>query len=125
MFAKTVDHVEIFVRDLDAAVAWYCRALAMREVGRWDPHPVMIGADGKNGTKIALFRTDAEKPAFKEKPPGWRLVAFQATEEEMPAVCKHLESLGIAYEGPVDRETNVSIYFEDPEGNELEITFNR
>lgn len=48
-----IDHVEVFVRDLDAAARWYEQVLGLKEMARWDPEPVMIGA---GGNKLALFQ---------------------------------------------------------------------
>ena len=43
---ESIDHVEVFVRDREAAVAWYADVLGLKEVARWDPEPIMIGAGG-------------------------------------------------------------------------------
>ena len=50
---EQLDHVEVFVRDISAAVAWYDRVLGLKVVRRWDPEPVMIGA---GGSMLALFK---------------------------------------------------------------------
>ncbi len=51
--AHRIDHVEVFVRDLEAAVAWYAQVLGLEEIMRFDPHPIMIGV---RGTMLALFQ---------------------------------------------------------------------
>lgn len=110
-----IDHVEVFVRDLDTAARWYEQALGLKEIVRWDPEPVMIGA---GGNKLALFR--GGRPS---SPGGWRRVAWRTGRAGFEAAQQHLRSLGIAFQGPVDHQTAWSIYFRDPDGNPLEITY--
>jgi catechol 2,3-dioxygenase-like lactoylglutathione lyase family enzyme len=43
---KAIDHVEVFVGDIAAAAKWYEDVLGLRELARWDPEPVMMGAGG-------------------------------------------------------------------------------
>lgn len=125
---EQLDHVEMLVDDLEAAVDWYRRVLGLREVGRFDPHPVMIGA---GGTLLALFSrllTDgAEKgraqPPIPQPAPGYfRRVAFRTDADGFEAAQRHLVSQGIAFQGPVDHQVSWSIYFYDADGHPLEIT---
>jgi catechol 2,3-dioxygenase len=118
-----IDHVEVYVRDIEAAVRWYERALGLRVVHRYDPQPVMIGA---GGTSLALFRAaragpdssdDDRQPAIR-----WRRVAWKTTPQGLAAAQEHLATCGIAFEGPVDHGVSKSLYFADPDGNPLEIT---
>ncbi len=113
-----IDHVEVFVRDLDAAARWYAEVLGLKEMSGWEPEPVMIGA---GGTKLALFRAD---PGAKAASPGlnWHRVAWRTTRVGFEAAQKHLSSLGIQFRGPIDHQRAWSIYFEDPDGHPLEIT---
>ena len=34
---EQLDHVEVFVRDIDAAASWYDRVFGLKVVRRWDP----------------------------------------------------------------------------------------
>jgi catechol-2,3-dioxygenase len=116
--ALHIDHVEVFVRDLDAAVEWYGRVLGLQEVGRWNPEPIMIGV---GGTKVALFRGDGA--AARGASNGWHRVAWLTDEAGFRAAQAHLTSHGVAFRGPIDHQTSNSIYFADPDGNLLEITY--
>ena len=118
-----IDHVEVFVRDLEASAAWYAEVLGLREVGRWDPHPVMIGA---GGTKLALFRADAGAAAPLPSSPGsslrWRRVAWLTSREGLESAQAHLTRCGVKFDGPIDHGSALSIYFCDLDGHALEIT---
>lgn len=116
---ERIDHVEVFVRDLARAAAWYGEVLGLREVMRWDPEPVML--DG-GGTKLALFRATLDRQPLPEQSPHWHRVAWRTDESGFAAAQQHLKSKGIAFRGPVDHGRSRSIYFLDPDGNPLEIT---
>ena len=120
-----IDHVEVFVRDLDKAAKWYQEVLGLREIHRWQPEPIMIGA---GSTKLALFqaRGDVPKtPGVRQVPPAlrWHRVAWQTDKEGFQEAQAHLTEHGIKYRGPIDHQIARSIYFDDPDGNPLEITY--
>ena len=121
---ECIDHVEVFVRDLDAAARWYTEVLGLEEVCRWDPEPIMIGA---GGNKLALFQTARDAaPASSEQSssrPRWHRVAWRTDKEGFARAQQHLSQLGIELRGPIDHDIAWSIYFQDPDGNPLEITY--
>ena len=121
---QRIDHVEVFVRDLEQAAKWYADALGLREVRRWDPHPIMIGADD---TKLALFQAKPEaQPLTREQTHGtlcWYRVAFKTDRAGFENAKKHLAEQGIEFSGPIDHVGAQSIYFEDLDGHPLEITY--
>ena len=116
---QRIDHVEVFVRDLKRSAEWYAQVLGLREVMRWDPEPVMIEA---GGTKLALFRAESGEAPHDQVPPHWHRVAWLTDVAGFAEAQEHLKALGIAFRGPVDHGRSQSIYFEDPDGNLLEIT---
>ena len=121
--AQGVDHVEVLVRDIAEAARWYRETLGLEEVARWDPEPVMIAA---GETKLALFRADQEGKNPNGGHDGkarWHRVAFRTDEEGFAAAQGHLRSLSIPFRGPIDHGLARSIYFKDPDGNPLEITY--
>jgi len=120
---ERIDHVEVFVRDIEASVRWYERVLGLREVYRWEPAPVMIGA---GDTKLALFKAAddaAPSPAASvPSPRRWRLVAWRVAADAFDEALAHLRAEQVVFEGPVDHGISRSIYFNDPDGHPLEIT---
>ncbi len=122
---KHIDHVELLVRDIRKTEAWYRSVLGLKRVQAWDPEPVMIGA-GK--TMLALFaapraprRTPGKAKAHRVSY-GYLRVAFLTGKSGFAGAQKRLRRLGIAFKGPVDHDTNLSIYFQDLNGLPLEIT---
>ena len=119
-----IDHVEVFVRDIDAAILWYADVLGLTLLHRWEPDPVMIGA---GGTVLALFRAKPGSPATTDlrssEGVGWHRVAWRTTKSGFETVQRHLTERGIGFRGPVDHDIAWSIYFNDPDGNLLEATY--
>ena len=119
---KAIDHVEVFVSDIAAAARWYEDVLGLKEIARWEPEPVMIGA---GGTKLALFRRNSARAAGAgplKISEGWRRVAWLTDKPGFEAAKKHLEARGIHF-NKQDHGKAQSIYFTDPDGNPLEITY--
>jgi catechol 2,3-dioxygenase-like lactoylglutathione lyase family enzyme len=100
-----LDHVAVESSDPDNCAAFYERFLGARIV-RKEGHPVM--AYTGNGA-IAIHRTGG---------PGMH-VAFRVSAEERIALKRALDDAGIASEER-DHEVAVGLFFEDPDGRQLE-----
>jgi catechol 2,3-dioxygenase-like lactoylglutathione lyase family enzyme len=116
---QSIDHVEVFVRSIPDAIRWYGDVLGLREMARWDPEPVMIGA---GGTQLALFQAGPSTEVVEPPALRWHRVAWKTDRAGFEAAQAHLASMGISFRGPVDHGTAWSIYFQDPDGHPLEIT---
>ncbi|MFN0150638.1 MAG: VOC family protein [bacterium] len=123
---KCIDHVEIFVRDIDASERWYRETLGLRRGVSWSPEPVMIG---RGGTKLALFRAprgsrplDTRAHRASTRCVSIHRVAFLTDRRGFDMVQKRLSARAIAFRGPIDHGATRSIYFHDPDGILLEIT---
>ena len=120
---ERIDHVEVFVRDIEAAILWYRDVLGLQETARWNPEPVMIGA---GETMLALFRRDPAvniSDAASIPQAGWRRVAWRTSRDGFARAQEHLCARRIDFRGPIDHGSAYSIYFHDPDGNPLEITY--
>lgn len=122
-----IDHVEILVPSRRQAAQWYVKALGLTAVeahsdwARGEHGPLMISADGGD-TNIALFRGRGQGD---ESPRGLRRLAFKVPAEEF---LRLLASSGDWRETPLggaeiqDHQASISVYFQDPWGNHLEVT---
>lgn len=120
-----IDHVEVYVRDIEQSVEWYAKVLGLRETYRFEgSQPVMIGA---GDTMLALFKADPDadppQPSSDRTKRRWLLVAWNTTAEGFEEAQQHLKECGVDFRGPIDHKISKSIYFQDLEGHPLEITY--
>ena len=115
---QQIDHVEVMVGDMKAAAKWYNQVLGLRETHSWDPEPTFMEL---NGTSLALFQAKGPRAAATAGA-HWHRVAWRTDKSGFEAAQQHLRDLGITFRGPIDHQIAFSIYFEDPDGNLLEIT---
>jgi catechol 2,3-dioxygenase-like lactoylglutathione lyase family enzyme len=122
MNIQGIDHVALAVRDVERSARWYHEVLGLerRFADKWDGVPTFIGA---GDTALALFPVAGSSP----KPPpdrdviAMRHLAFRVDAANFRQARAELERRGIAVEYQ-DHEVSHSIYFEDPDGHQLEIT---
>ena len=117
-----IDHVALAVRDVGRTAQWFMDVLGFehRHPGVWDGVPMFIG---KGDTALALFpaRDNAREPSSRAAHIGMLHLAFRATRQEFEDAQRELKARGIEFHFS-DHQISHSIYFDDPDGNQLEIT---
>lgn len=122
MRVARIDHVVLTVRDIDATIAWYERALGMRAVTFGEGRRALAFGE----QKLNLHQSGREfEPRARTPQPGSVDLCF-TTDVPLEAVAAHLLSEGVAVElGPVPktgaRSALRSLYVRDPDGNLIEI----
>ncbi len=128
---QQIDHVELFVPDMEAALEWYQEALGLvpveaMDVWREASGPIMISSDGGQ-TMLALFH--GEGPGEREFI-GHQRVAFRVDAAGFMDFLDHIERVDVqnrhgdplTRDQVVDHDLAWSIYFRDPWSNPYEIT---
>jgi catechol 2,3-dioxygenase-like lactoylglutathione lyase family enzyme len=144
-----LDHVNIVVTDLERMVTFYRDVLGLRETkrvtitGDWvaatvglpEVHADVVYLDFETGPRIELIRYNrpaTERPEGVDRPnaPGLRHMAFKV--DDIDALVAKLSAARVRFFSGVQRvpDTQVTyaggirkrlIYFQDPEGNLLEL----
>lgn len=119
---RRIDHVALNVSDMERSIAWYRDVLGMQRLyeEEWGDSPAMMCA---GDACIALFRASVEDP---DPPPGGdvlaaRHVAFRVDRDDFQRAQEELDRRGIGQRFR-DHGVTHSIYFQDPDGHQLEIT---
>ena len=119
---ERIDHVAITVRDIENSVKWYREILGLEQYyeDAWGGVPAMIG---KGGTCLALFKAKGNNPvpARGRETIAMQHLAFKTDRKNFEEAQKSLKEKGIKFEFQ-DHEISHSIYFNDPDGYEIEIT---
>lgn len=116
-----LDHIALAVRDVERSAKWYVDVLGFerRFPGMWEGVPLFVG---KGRTAIALFPLAGDQPSAPVRAPGSVLhFALRADRRNFLAAQRDLTSREIAFHFQ-DHEISQSIYFQDPDGYEVEIT---
>ena len=115
---ERIDHVVLRVRDLAAMVRFYEQALGFKEERRLDRLGLVQMRAG--ASLLDLIVTQAERGA-----PNMDHLCFRVEPFDRDAIVTQLSPFGISVGETVERygaEGNgPSVYFHDPEGNEIEL----
>ncbi len=121
MQLQAIDHVALAVRDVERSAQWYVDVLGFERQHDdvWNGFPVFVG---KNDAAIALFPL-RDKEMSKSAGTAVRVLhfAFRTDRANFLAAQQELKQRGINFEFQ-DHQISHSIYFNDPDGHEIEIT---
>jgi len=115
-----LSHVQLRVSDLDAAVAWYSRALGLTEL-RSDPDRY-VALHSASGHFRLVLSIDGHADA------GGALdhIAFAVSDlDALEVWCDHLTAIGVAHEGITTNIAGHSVDLFDPDGNNIELIAER
>ncbi len=123
MQVKSLGHVVLKVRDLERSVAFYRNILGLKEVARYPKYRMAFFSIVDNHHDIALLETDAEAPAAPKDAPGLAHVALKIGDslDELREAKRWLDQNGVEIDHTSDHIVSKSIYFHDPDGNQLEV----
>ena len=117
-----LDHIALAVSDLKRSATFYCDVLGMRVV---DSGPVesaeFYWLNFGAGQTLNLALNPAQTPKALGIELNWSRtphVAFSAPDETLEVLEKRLDKQGILY-----KRSATGLYFADPDGNYLEVTF--
>ena len=123
MKIKSLGHVVLKVADLGRSEAFYSGLLGLPVCARFDENGMkMTFFTLGNHHDLAIMQVSGKDPAAGEQGAGLHHVAFCIGTEldELIEAKSHLESAGVITD-PVDHEVTKSLYFDDPDGNTIEV----
>ncbi|MBL4660070.1 MAG: VOC family protein [Alcanivoracaceae bacterium] len=110
-----IDHVHVYVQDMQKAENWYAKILGFKRVKKyefWNDDGGPLTLEDSSGIHLALFKRDAEPDSN---------IAFKVNGEEFMVWKTHIQSHCI--ELSISNHSLVwSMYFKDPFDNLYEIT---
>jgi catechol 2,3-dioxygenase len=120
---ERIAHVVLKVRSLEQSKKFYTETLGMhvmKEVPQI--RAVFLSFNGRDHHEIALFEIGAKADAPQPNQTGMLHFAMRLrTEEELLAAYAELKQKDIPVSFTVNHGVSKSIYFRDPDNNELEV----
>jgi catechol 2,3-dioxygenase len=113
--------VHLTVTDVDRSVAWYQEALGLR-VHAHEAGSAELG-DGVETTVV--LREDAQARPAGRHAGLYHYALLYPTREELARAALRLAATGTPIQGASDHETHEAIYLPDPDGNGIELAWDR
>jgi catechol 2,3-dioxygenase len=115
--------VELLVRDLDPMLAYYSDAVLL-DVLEHSGHTAVLG---KQGQKIMTLRQEKNLPAADRRQAGLfhTAVLFDTADELAASVASTASKAPGSFTGSADHLFSEAFYFDDPEGNGVELYTDR
>jgi catechol 2,3-dioxygenase len=118
-----IGHVVIKVRDLERSKRFYREVLGLDLMGELaTPRISFLAANRNDHHEIGLLEVGPEAPDASPAAVGLVHIAFRLkNDDELVAAYRELKERGVRIHFTVDHGVTKSVYFFDPDGNELEV----
>ncbi len=121
-----IGHVHLRVADLDRAIAFYRDVMGLQVMQRYGAQAAFLSAGGYHH-HIGLNTWDSlGAPPAPQNRPGLYHVAFLYPDRAALArAFAQVVAAGVAIQGAADHGVSEAVYFADPDGNGIEIYWDR
>ena len=122
MEVRQLGHVVLKVRDRERSEHFYTEVLGLPVAARMDSPPMTFFTLG-NHHDFAIVAVGAGGADAAPDSPGLFHVAFKVGEgiDDLRRAKADLDARGVKIDGISDHTVSQSIYFKDPDGNEIEV----
>ncbi|MDP9332300.1 MAG: VOC family protein [Actinomycetota bacterium] len=119
---QQLGHVVLKVRDRESSEGFYAEVLGLPIAARMDEPPITFFTLG-NHHDFAIMAVGTDGPDAAANSPGLEHVAFKVGEsiEDLRRAKAYLDALGVEIADIEDHTVSQSIYFNDPDGNAIEV----
>jgi len=115
------DHVGINVADLERSLRFYCRVLGLELAGENGETFLRLPGSASTMAFIPARGQRPQPPHLDRECVGLSHLAFRLNRHRFNQVMENLRREELDFTGPIRRTRSESIYFDDPDGNRLEI----
>ena len=115
---KYLGHVNIFVRNAERSQAWYADVLGLHTYG------LRPGRDLDQSHEIALVQVGEDAPGPQKGQVGLNHMAWMMSSlDDLKELYQRLKDKGVPVERVADHGVSIGIYFRDPDGNGVEVSY--
>lgn len=124
--AAQIGHVHLRVADLDRAVAFYRDILGFEVTARMGNGAAFLGADGyHHHIGLNTWQSRNGTPPPRGHTGLYHTAILYPDRDSLAATLRRVIAAGIPVVGAADHGVSEAIYFDDPDGNGVEIYVDR
>ena len=121
-----IGHVHLQVTDLDKALGFYCGILGFKLMQRFGPQAAFISAGGYHHHIGLNTWNSLGGPAARKQGAGlYHTAILYATRAELAGALRQLAAADYPITGAADHGVSEAIYLDDPDGNGVELYWDR
>lgn len=121
-----IGHVHLKVADLDRAIQFYTKALGFKLMTRLGDQAAFLSAGGyHHHIGLNTWESQGGPPAPVGSTGLYHLAIRFPARRDLGDILQHLAQSGIQLEGAADHGVSEALYLHDPDGNGLELYWDR
>ncbi|HEY7495849.1 MAG TPA: VOC family protein [Candidatus Tectomicrobia bacterium] len=121
---KYLGHVNIYVRNAERSRQWYADLLGLHTYDFIPGRAAFLSADLDQSHEVALIQVGDDAPGQEKGQVGLNHMAWMMESlDDLKEVYQRIKERNIPIEHVSDHGISVGIYFRDPDGNGIEVSY--
>lgn len=121
-----IGHVHLKVADLERALGFYCGVLGFALMQRMGNQAAFISAGGyHHHIGLNTWESAGGRPPARGTTGLYHLAILYPTRADLADAYRRLERAGVELEGAADHGVSEALYLSDPDGNGVELYWDR
>lgn len=124
--ATTIGHVHLKVSNLQRSLDFYCGLLGFEKTMQYGEDAAFISAGGyHHHIGLNVWHSKNQPPAPKNTPGLYHTAIKYPSREDLALICSRLLKKSYPLSGAADHGVSEAIYLNDPDGNGVELYYDR
>ena len=121
-----IGHVHLKVSDLQRSLDFYCGLLGFELTQQYGKQAAFISAGGyHHHLGLNTWESEGQPPAPKHHPGLFHTAILYPTRKDLAAIFKRLQDEEYPFTGFADHGVSEALYLDDPDGNGVELYWDR
>ncbi|KYG76068.1 VOC family protein [Roseivirga spongicola] len=121
-----IGHVHLKVSDLQRSLDFYCGLLGFELTQQYGNQAAFISAGGyHHHIGLNTWESQGQPPAPKHHPGLFHTAILYPTRKDLAAIFKRLQDEEYPFTGFADHGVSEALYLDDPDGNGVELYWDR
>lgn len=121
---KHLGHVNLYVRNAERSKLWYEEVLGLHVYDFRPGWAAFMSADTEKSHEVALMQVGEDAPLQQKGQVGLNHLAWMMESlDDLKAMYSHLKEMGVRIDNVMDHGLSIGIYFRDPDGNGMEVSY--